>query len=235
MKLIDKLKIKSFRKLDKEKLSDIDWDKLLVQLLDITEEEADKIELSEWTEMLSEIKSIRKEDYNFDKIKIGDDTFWFYPPNLFSLAEYLDVKTFLNTLNLNLFVMVFFRRKDESGKIIPWGQSLGELPLKFDELSIKYFYQCERLFFKFEEDIKRGFPMLFTEEENEQGEEDVVTDKRQQMQLRVERIKREQLKKEAWNNIIWGLCNNDITKWDQILRTPYLRILTVLKLEKIRE
>jgi hypothetical protein len=223
--MIEKFKVKHLIKIyNNENRS---YDDLLKEILELSDEEVDNYDILEWEDLITQLKGIDRSG-KFNNIESSD--YYFKSPTTWTLAEYIDSKTFISNGRLDLFLCIFWRKKGEQ-----WGFPLNERMEYMNNLSVKYFYQCEDIYMKFENDISKSYPMLFENDDDndEQPPEDVV-DKRMMMQIKTERIKREQLKRDGWNHIIWGLCNNDVTKWDSILKTPYLRILTVLKLEKIK-
>lgn len=159
------------------------------------------------------------------------------PLNKLCLYEYIDLDYYFTNnyiKNLANICAILYRQT----KINEWGEEIIE-PYEYDctiradrflDLPITDVYGIINEFLKFRENFLNTYKNLF------QGEEPPELTPEAKAQLTPEELKEEEEEKKdskwSWERMIYGLCNNDLTKSDKIGGLPLTYVFNMMGMKK---
>ena len=206
---------------------------VLCTLLDCYPEDFDDISIEELDELLNEVKFIRDEPPKQYKSKIGEYTL--KPFNKITLGEFISLEAYFSQnyieklLNI---VAILYRRV----RVNEWGDEILE-PYTFhssDRLNWFLDFPITDVFgllpeyIKFREGIIDQYKNLMTETYEDDFEIDQNMDAEDLKA--VEEEKKQQ--KWAWEQLIWHLCNEDLTKFHAVCELPLILVFNFLGMKK---
>ena len=159
------------------------------------------------------------------------------PFNKLCLYEYIDLDYYFTNnyiTNLANICGILYRQT----KINEWGEEIIE-PYEYDctiradkflDLPITDVYGIINEFLKFRENFLNTYKNLFN------GEEPPELSEEQKEELTPEELKEEEADKKdakwSWERMVYGLCNNDLTKSDKIGGLPLTYVFNMLGMKK---
>lgn len=227
--------VEQFREL--KSLDNEDFDSLFSRELEslaiLTNSDIDEFEemdIDELTSTISQIKFIKKPPTSQFKRDVNE--FRHKGVDSLTLGEFIDLEHYFNKdyiINLSVICGIFYRKHS----VNQWGVEEFE-PYKFNplhrvdtfnELPISFVYGITNDYLKFRENFLKVYENLFQPVfDSEDSEED----------MDIEDIKAEEEEKKAtrwsWESIIWSLCNEDITKVDQVTDLPLILAFNFLSM-----
>lgn len=206
---------------------------VLCTLLDCYPEDFDYISIEELDELLNEIKFIRDEPPKNYKTQI--DGFKLKPFNKITLGEFISLESYFSEnyiQKLLNIVAILYRRvriNEWNDEILePYNYHSNDRLDWFLDFPITYVYGILHDYIKFRDDILNKYQNLMDETENDDFEE---IEKLDAEELKaVEEEKRQ--KKWAWEQLIWNLCKEDLTKFHEVCELPLILVFNFLGMRK---
>lgn len=206
---------------------------VLCTLLDLYPEDFDDITLEELEELLLEVKFIRDEPNKFYKNTIGE--FKLKPFNKITLGEFISLEAYFsdNYIEklLNIVAILYRRvRVNEWGDEIlePYNYHSNDRLDWFLDFPITDVYGLLPEYIKFREGIMEQYKNLMTESYEDDFELDSNMDAEDLKA--VEEEKKQQ--KWGWEQLIWSLCNEDLTKFNAVCELPLILVFNFLGMKK---
>jgi hypothetical protein len=206
---------------------------VLCTLLDIYPEDLDDISLEELEELLLEVKFIRDEPPKFYQTEL--DNYKLKPFNKLTLGEFISLEKYFseNYIErlLNIVAILYRRfRVNEWGdvELEPYNYNSNDRLEWFLDFKITDVFGLLPEYIKFREGFIEQYKNLMTESyeddfaptENADAEEikEIEEEKKQQ--------------KWAWEQLIWSLCNEDLTKFNAVCDLPLILVFNFLGMKK---
>jgi len=206
---------------------------VLCTLLDCYPEDLDDITIEELEDLLMEVKFIRDEPHKNYKKEIG--VYKLKPFNKITLGEFISLESYFSDnyieklLNI---VAILYRRV----RVNEWGDNVLESYNYhsndrldwFLDFSITDVYGLLPEYIKFREDIIDQYKNLMSESYEDDFETDSTLDAEEQKEIEEEKKQ----KKWAWEQLIWSLCNEDLTKFHAVCELPLILVFNFLGMKK---
>lgn len=206
---------------------------VLCTLLDCYPEDFDDISLDELEELLLEVKFIRDEPHKHYKNTIGD--YKLKPFNKITLGEFISLESYFsdNYIEklLNIIAILYRRvRVNEWGdKILePYNYHSTDRLDWFLDFPITDVFGLLPEYIKFREGIIDQYKNLMTES----YEDDFETDSQMDAEELKEVEEQKKHKKWAWEQLIWMLCQEDLTKFNAVCELPLILVFNFLGMRK---
>ena len=227
--------VEQFREL--KSLDNEDFDSLFSRELEslsiLTNTDVDELEdldIDELTDILSEIKFIKKSPTNQFKREIHE--FKYKGVDSLTLGEFIDLEHYFANdyiLNLPTICAILYRKHSVNSwgveEIEPYKFNPLDRVELFNELPVSHVYGITNDYLKFRENFLKVYENLFQP----------VFDSEEIEEMDVEDIKAEEEEKKvsrwSWESIIWNLCNEDITKVDQVTDLPLILAFNFLSMK----
>jgi hypothetical protein len=158
--------------------------------------------------------------------------------NKITLGEYIDLQFYFKTEDISKIVAVMFRlfKKDKT----PFdGYVLEDYNYDIDirsrimlDQNISLFFQIREDFYKLNKMINNNYSLIFDIEDGDIEDLSQLTKKEQILYERNKKLKTSYSGNNAWFNIVYNLCKEDITKMNDILKMNIFTILKILKTQK---
>jgi hypothetical protein len=206
---------------------------VLCTLLDCYPEDLDHLAIEELDELLIEVKFIRDEPpKNYNK-KIGN--FTLKPFNKITLGEFISLEAYFSDnyieklLNI---IAILYRRV----RVNEWDDEILE-PYNFNsndrldwflDFPITEVYGLLPEYIKFREGIIDQYKNLMIESYEDDFEVDQNMDAEDLKTVEEEKKQ----KKWAWEQLIWHLCNEDLTKFNAVCELPLILVFNFLGMKK---
>jgi len=202
---------------------------------DMSYEEVDELDLDDMVKMIADMKWSNTEPskqykHNLLGMKVK-------PFSKLCLYEYIDLDYYFTNnyiTNLDKICAILYRQT----KVNEWGEEIIE-PYDYDctiradkflDLPITEVYGIINEFLKFRDNFLNTYKNLFN------GEELSELSEEEKEELTTEELKEEEdIKKESkwsWERMIYGLCNNDLTKSEAIGALPLTYVFNMLGMKK---
>lgn len=206
---------------------------VLCTLLDCYPEDLDDISIEELDELLIDVKFIRDEPLKRYETQLGD--FQLKPFNKITLGEFISLETYFSDdyiKKLPNIVAILYRRY----KLNEWNDKTLE-PYNFNsndrlewfmDFSITSVFGLLPEYIKFREGIIDQYKNLMTESYEDDFETDEPLDIEEQKELEEEKKNQ----KWAWEQLIWNLCNEDLTKFNDVCDLPLILVFNFLGMRK---
>lgn len=200
-------------------------------LTDTDIDEFEEMDIDELMSTIAEIKFIKKSPTNQFKRELEE--FKYKGCDNLTLGEFIDLEHYFANdyiLNLSTICAVLYRKHS----LNQWGVEEIE-PYKFNpldrvdtfnELPITHVYGITNDYIKFRENFLKVYENLFQpvfDDEDEPEEMDIEDKKAEEEEKKVSRW--------SWESIIWNLCNEDITKVDQVTDLPLILAFNFLSMK----
>jgi hypothetical protein len=206
---------------------------VLCTLLDCYPEDLDDITIEELEDLLMEVKFIRGEPHKNYKKEIG--VYKLKPFNKITLGEFISLESYFSDnyieklLNI---VAILYRRV----RVNEWGDNVLESYNYHSNDRLDWFldfpitdvYGLLPEYIKFREDIIDQYKNLMSESYEDDFEPDSTLDAEEQKEFEEEKKQ----KKWAWEQLIWSLCNEDLTKFHAVCELPLILVFNFLGMKK---
>lgn len=162
--------------------------------------------------------------------------------NKITLGEFIDIEHYLskdNILNIHYLCAIMYRRVklDEWDNTIyePYNYDIEERSKEFLDYSIVSIIGILDSYMNFRNNFLENYKPLF---EGDDHNEEIVEDEYNQLEGRDlidAKIEHEQNKikqKWSWDALIWELCNEDITKFDEVTDSNLILVFNMLAMKK---
>lgn len=152
--------------------------------------------------------------------------------NNLTLGEYIDLDYFYSEgkiENLNKLCAILYRKKNELYETINI-EERGDL---FYDYNIEDIFGIFNYFYEYKMKIYNLYQPLFNPiYEDEESEEDLDPEDQYNSEVLKEIEKEKSQAKWSWELILYQLANGDITKYNDILKLPFIMILNYLTVKK---
>jgi len=228
--------VEQFREL--KSLDNEDFDSLFSReleyvsiLTDTDIEELEDMDIDELTTVISELKFIKKSPTNQFKREL---TYYKYKGcDSLTLGEFIDLEHYFANdyiINLPTICAILYRKHTiniwDVEVVEPYKFNPLDRVDKFNELPISHVYGITNDYLKFRENFLKVYENLFQpvfDSEDESEEMDIEDIKAEEEEKKVS--------KWSWESIIWNLCNEDITKVDQVTDLPLILAFNFLSMK----
>ena len=206
---------------------------VLSTLLDCYPEDFDDVTIEELEELLIEVKFIRDEPPKIYQNTIGD--YKLKPFSKLTLGEFISLETYFSDdyiKKLPNIIAILYRRF----KLNEWGDEILE-PYNFNsndrldwflDFPITSVFGLLPEYIKFREGIIDQYKNLMSETYEDDYLPDEKLDAEEQKELEDERKQQ----KWAWEQLIWSLCNEDLTKFHAVCELPLILVFNFLGMKK---
>ena len=206
---------------------------VLCTLLDCYPEDLDDITIEELEDLLIEVKFIKGEPHKNYKNQIG--VYQLKPFNKITLGEFISLESYFSDnyieklLNI---VAILYRRV----RVNEWNDNVLESYNYHSNDRLNWFldfpitdvYGLLPEYIKFREDIIDQYKNLMSESYEDDFEPSENMDSEEQKELEEEKKQ----KKWAWEQLIWSLCNEDLTKFHAVCELPLILVFNFLGMKK---
>jgi hypothetical protein len=206
---------------------------VLCTLLDCYPEDLDDITIEELEDLLIEVKFIKGEPHKNYKNEIG--VYQLKPFNKITLGEFISLESYFSDNyieKLPNIVAILYRRV----RVNEWGDNVLESYNYHSNDRLNWFldfpitdvYGLLPEYIKFREDIIDQYKNLMSESYEDDFEPSENMDSEEQKELEEEKKQ----KKWAWEQLIWSLCNEDLTKFHAVCELPLILVFNFLGMKK---
>jgi hypothetical protein len=206
---------------------------VLCTLLDCYPEDFDNITLDELEELLLEVKFIRDEPHKNYKNTLGQ--YKLKPFNKITLGEFISLEAYFSEnyieklLNI---IAILYRRV----RVNEWGDEILESYNYHSNDRLDWFLDFPITdvfgllpeYIKFREGIIDQYKNLMTESYEDDFEIDSNMDAEDLKAVEEEKKQ----KKWAWEQLIWMLCQEDLTKFNAVCELPLILVFNFLGMKK---
>ena len=208
---------------------------MLAILTEMSYDDIDELDIDEMTKIVDDMKWVLSQPSKLYKSEILEMKV--KPFNKLCLYEYIDLDYYFTNnyiKNLANICAILYRQSN----INEWGEEILE-PYEYDctiradrflDLSITDVYGIINEFLKFRDNFLNTYKNLFNAEELPELSQE------EKEELTPEELKEEEdIKKDSkwsWERMIYGLCNNDLTKSDKIGGLPLTYVFNMLGMKK---
>jgi hypothetical protein len=206
---------------------------ILAILADVSSEELEDLDIEEVTAMISEIKFVNSEPSKQYKHQLDD--YHFKPLDKLTIGEYIDLEHYFSkdyNQNIGHIASIFYRQKS----INEWGVTVFE-PYDFsprvryelfENYCINDIYGIVPEFIAFRENFMNTYGNLFHDDNGEDDEDERPTNSQESKDLQ---LKKSEIK-WGWERLIYSLCNEDLTKFDDVTNLPLIMTFNMLAMKK---
>ena len=206
---------------------------MLCALLDIYPEDLDDVSLDELEELLLEVKFIRDEPPKQYKNELND--FKLKPFSKLTLGEFISLEKYFseNYIErlLNIVAILYRRvRVNEWNdvEIEPYNYNSNDRLEWFLDFPITDVYGLLPEYIKYRESFIDQYKNLMTESYENDFEPTENADAEEIKEIEEEKRQ----KKWAWEQLIWSLCNEDLTKFNAVCDLPLILVFNFLGMKK---
>jgi hypothetical protein len=208
---------------------------MLAILTEMSYDDIDELDIDEMTKIVEDMKWVLSQPSKLYKSEILEMKI--KPFNKLCLYEYIDLDYYFTNnyiKNLANICAILYRQSN----INEWGEEILE-PYEYDctiradkflDLPITDVYGIINEFLKFRDNFLNTYKNLFNAEELPELSQE------EKEELTPEELKEEEdIKKDSkwsWERMIYGLCNNDLTKSDKIGGLPLTYVFNMLGMKK---
>ena len=213
------------------------FEKYIEYLSIITETETEEWEDMDLDEVLDIIKNIEwLKTAPSSNFKTSIDSFQLIDLNQLELGAYIDIEFFKKDLfkNFHILLAILYRKT----KLNEWGETIIE-PYEYDinkrselflDLSINDVYGIINHYHTFYENFINNYSNLFNQEVPEE-ELDPIEELSEEDKKEI--AKEEERAKWAWEILLNNLTDNDITKYDKVLKLNLIFVFNHLSFKKL--
>jgi len=206
---------------------------VLCTLLDCYPEDLDDITIEELEDLLMEVKFIKDEPPKNYKKEIG--VYKLKPFNKITLGEFISLESYFsdNYIEklLNIVAILYRRvRVNEYGDNVleTYNYHSNDRLDWFLDFAVTDVYGLLPEYIKFRDDIIDQYKNLMSESYEDDFETDSTLDAEEQKEIEEEKKQ----KKWAWEQLIWSLCNEDLTKFHAVCELPLILVFNFLGMKK---
>jgi hypothetical protein len=203
----------------------------------------DPIEVEEW-DMNKLIEKSNNIDLKLNNpadnsINIKSKTLYKLDFNRITLGEWIDLDYYINNKMWLEVITILYRLKRDGGDFEEdrweeYGLWVDKRKNLFSDKDFRKYFNVVYEFIKWRDSVLRAYSGLFSVGDNDDDLDDLSdVDRRELEELK----KKEDLYKQfIWERMIMELVNNDISKFDSVLKLPVIQIWNVLTmLKKIKK
>lgn len=207
---------------------------ILAALADISSDELEDLDIEEVSAMLKDITFINSEPSKFYKHTLEH---WKVKPlNKLTVGEFIDLEYFFAndyTKHISHIAAILYRKHttNEWGDIViePYKYSPFDRSELFDEYCINEIYGLVPEYLAFRANFMEKYELLFQADESDPDEEE---DKPKTSQdVKAEREEKSAIK-WSWERLLYSLCQEDLTKFDQVTDMPLVLTFNMLAMKK---
>lgn len=206
---------------------------ILAIVADVNSEELEDLDIEEVTAMINEIKFVNSEPSKQYKHQVND--YHFKPLDKLTIGEYIDLEFYFSkdyNQHICHIASIFYRQKstNEWGVTIyePYNFSPRQRFELFEDYSINDIYGIVPEFIAFRENFMETYGNLFHDESDSDEEEDKPTTSQESKDLQ---LKKSELK-WGWERLVYSLCNEDLTKFNEVINLPLIMTFNMLAMKK---
>ena len=206
---------------------------ILAIVADVSSEELEDLDIEEVTAMINEIKFVNSEPSKQYKHQVND--YHFKPLDKLTIGEYIDLEFYFSkdyNQHIAHIASIFYRQKslNEWGVTVyePYNFSPRQRFELFEEYSINDIYGIVPEFIAFRENFMETYGNLFHDESDSDEEEDKPTTSQESKDLQ---LKKSELK-WGWERLVYSLCNEDLTKFNEVINLPLIMTFNMLAMKK---
>jgi hypothetical protein len=206
---------------------------ILAVLADVDSEELEDLDIEEVSEMITEIKFVNSEPSKQYKHQLDD--YHYKSLDKLTIGEYIDLEHYFSkdyNKHIGHIASIMYRQKT----INKWGVTEFE-PYQFsprqryelfDEYLINDIYGIIPEFIDFREKFMDTYGNLFHDNADEEEEEERPTNSQEAKEMQ---LKKSELK-WGWERLIYSLCNEDLTKFEEVTNLPLIMTFNMLAMKK---
>lgn len=153
-----------------------------------------------------------------------------------TLGEYIDLLSWNESSKGEYFAALLYRKTRQGS----WGETemeprvydLEERAREFDDMTISQVWGCVNDFRAFNERLREAFKDIFPmpDADEEEPEEESKAERRTISSMR-DQAREEARKRHQWQKLVHDLCDGDITKRTEVLKTPVIYVFNVLGMQ----
>ena len=206
---------------------------ILAIVADVSSEELEDLDIEEVTAMINEIKFVNSEPSKQYKHQVSD--YHFKPLDKLTIGEYIDLEFYFSkdyNQHIGHIASIFYRQKSVNN----WGVTIFEpydfSPRQrfelFEDYCINDIYGIVPEFIAFRENFMETYGNLFHDDQDSDEEEDKPTTTQESKDLQ---LKKSELK-WGWERLVYSLCNEDLTKFNEVINLPLIMTFNMLAMKK---
>ena len=206
---------------------------ILAIVADVSSEELEDLDIEEVTAMINEIKFVNSEPSKQYKHQVND--YHFKPLDKLTIGEYIDLEFYFSkdyNQHISHIASIFYRQKSVNN----WGVTIFEpydfSPRQrfelFEDYCINDIYGIVPEFIAFRENFMETYGNLFHDDQDSDEEEDKPTTTQESKDLQ---LKKSELK-WGWERLVYSLCNEDLTKFNEVINLPLIMTFNMLAMKK---
>jgi len=207
---------------------------ILSALADIPSDDLEDLDISEVSEMLAKITFINSEPSKNYKHIIGE--YHYKPLNTLTVGEFIDLEHYFSkdyNQHVGHIASIIYRKvmTNEWGEIVfePYEFKPSLRCSIFDEVCINDIYGILPEYLTYRESFMTTYANLFTDEDGSEEDEDdvpVTSDEAKAVALKKSE------KKWGWERLIYSLCNEDLTKFNEVTNLSLIMTFNMLGMKK---
>ena len=207
---------------------------ILSALADIPSDDLEDLDISEVSEMLAKITFINSEPSKNYKHVIGE--YHYKPLNTLTVGEFIDLEHYFSkdyNQHVGHIASIIYRKvmTNEWGEIVfePYEFKPSLRCSIFDEVCINDIYGILPEYLAYRESFMTTYANLFTDEDGSDEDEDdvpVTSDEEKAVALKKSE------KKWGWERLIYSLCNEDLTKFNEVTNLSLIMTFNMLGMKK---
>jgi hypothetical protein len=206
---------------------------ILAILADVSSEELEDLDIEDVSALIKEIKFVNSEPSKHYKHQVND--YHIKPLDKLTIGEYIDLEFYFSkdyNQHIGHIASIFYRQKSTN----EWGVTVYE-PYEFsprqrfelfEDYCINDIYGIVPEFIAFRENFMETYGNLFHDESDSDDEEDKPTTSQESKDLQ---LKKSELK-WGWERLIYSLCNEDLTKFEEVTNLPLIMTFNMLAMKK---
>jgi hypothetical protein len=206
---------------------------ILAILADVSSEELEDLDIEDVSALIKEIKFVNSEPSKHYKHQLYP--YHFKPLDKLTIGEYIDLEFYFSkdyNQHIGHIASIFYRQKstNEWGVTVyePYDFSPRQRYELFEDYCINDIYGIVPEFIAFRENFMDTYGNLFHDESDSDEEEEKPTTTQESKDLQ---LKKSELK-WGWERLIYSLCNEDLTKFDEVTNLPLIMTFNMLAMKK---
>ena len=206
---------------------------ILAIVADVSSEDLEDLDIEEVTAMINEIKFVNSEPSKQYKHQVND--YHFKPLDKLTIGEYIDLEFYFSkdyNQHIAHIASIFYRQKstNEWGVTVfePYNFSPRQRFELFEDYCINDIYGIVPEFIAFRENFMETYGNLFHDDQDSDEEEDKPTTTQESKDLQ---LKKSELK-WGWERLVYSLCNEDLTKFNEVINLPLIMTFNMLAMKK---
>lgn len=208
---------------------------ILSIILDVPLDSLEDYDISDVSNMMDQITFINSEPSKIFKKEINN--FIFKPLQKLTCGEFIDLEHYLSTdymKNIGHIAAILYKKFkiNEWDEVVyePYNYSVNQRCEQFDEVCINDIFGIIPEYLNFRTNFLENYNPLFQDTNNEDDDDD---DNRPKTSEEKKAIQEEKTaKKWSWENLIYNLCNEDLTKFHEVTNLPLILVFNMLSMRK---